>query len=164
MMIVCTTQGCISDDDPDGPTLTVGDTIPEFSVAMSNGEIISKSSVKGKVPVIIFFNTDCSDCRKELPVIQSLWDNYKDNPEVVIALIARQESADEIETYWNENNFTMPYSPQETRDVYSLFAASIIPRIFIANPEGVITFSSDDSDMPSLEKLTEAINSASSSN
>lgn len=153
MMFVCTTTGCISEDEPQGPSLIVGDSLPQFSVMMSDGQEISTSSLKGVVPVIIFFNTGCSDCQKELPVIQNLWDEYKGNSQVKIVPIAREESKKEILEYWEANNLTLPFSPQDNRDIYNLFAPSIIPRIYIANPQGVITAAYDDSNMPSLSSL-----------
>ena len=153
MTFVCTTTGCISDDDPDGPLLTIGDSLPTFSVELSDGTVISNTSFIGKAGVIVFFNTGCSDCRKELPVIQELWEEFKSDENVLIAAIARDESADEIEQYWKENGLTMPYSPQKGREVYNLFAPSVIPRIFITDKKGIIVFSSDDSDMPSFDKL-----------
>ena len=157
MLFVCTTQGCISDEDPKGPSLSVGDSLPDISIVMNNGDIVSTASLMGKVSVIVFFNTNCSDCRKELPVIQSLWEEFKDS-DIVILPIARDESAEEIESYWQYNGFTMPYSPQNDRKVYNLFAQSVIPRVYIANTQGVLTsIFDDDKDLPSLENLKEAI-------
>lgn len=162
MLFVCTTQGCINDDEPkDGVTLTAGDKLPQFSVTLNNGAIVSTSSLSGKPGVIVFFNTDCGDCRRELPVIQQLWDLYMDNSEVNITLIAREESEQHILNYWNENGFTMPFSPQENRDVYSLFAPNIIPRVYVYNAEGIITAAYGDKDMPTLQDLVTDITNAS---
>ena len=160
ILLVCTTAGCINDNEPQGPSLVVGDSLPVFSVVMNNGEVVSTESLKGLIPVIVFFNTDCSDCRKELPVIQKLWDLYKDNAEVKILAIAREESASQIMSYWEENNLTLPWSAQENRDVYSLFATSVIPRIYIADKTGVITATFGDQDMPTLEQLETLLQSS----
>lgn len=160
-MLVCTTQGCISDGDPDGPSLGAGDMLPQFSVELNNGRVVSTSTLKGKVAVIVFFNTGCPDCQKELPVIQNLWELYQNDETVEIFAIAREESATEISKYWKENNLTVPWSAQENRNIYNLFASSIIPRIYIADPSGLITASYDDSDMPDVEVLVNAIDDAS---
>lgn len=163
MLLVCSTQGCISDNEPQGSSISVGEALPSFSVVMNNGETISNSSLTGKVSVIVFFNTDCGDCRKELPVIQQLWEQYKQDESVSIIPIAREESELKIQKYWHDNNLSMPFSPQENRMVYNLFAPSVIPRVYVANPHGIITaIFDDDKNLPSLETLEMAIESAKS--
>lgn len=157
MLFVCATTGCVSESEPDGPSLAVGDSLPQFSVIMNNGELVTDLTLKGKVPVIVFFNTGCRDCQKELPVVQELWEQYKDVSDVKIVPIAREETKEEILEYWNTHNLTLPFSPQEGREVYNLFAPNVIPRIYVADKKGVIKACFDDSDMPSLNTLTAII-------
>lgn len=159
MLVTCNTQGCVTDKEPDGASLQVGDPLPEFSVKMNNGEIVSTASLKGKVGVIDFFNTGCPDCQKEFPVIQQLWDLYDGDREVEIVSISREESEQSIMEYWIANDLSFPFSAQETRDVYALFARSIIPRIYISNPKGIITAMFDDN-LATLEELTASIEAA----
>lgn len=152
-MLVCSITGCISDDEPDGGSIATGEPLPEFSVVMNTGEEINTSSLKGKVSMIVFFNTGCGDCRQELPVVQRLWDFYEGNSDVKILLISREQSEASVSAYWAENGFTMPYSPQETREVYNLFAKSIIPRIYIADKDRIIKMQYGDNNMPDLATL-----------
>ncbi|MCH5230514.1 MAG: TlpA family protein disulfide reductase [Muribaculaceae bacterium] len=160
ILMVCTTQGCINDNEPTGPSLSVGEALPEFSVEMNDGSRISTSDLLGKVGVIVFFNTDCRDCREELPVINRLWEHFKDDPAIMIVAIAREESASQIEEYWEENGLSMPWSAQENRNVYSLFAPSVIPRIYISSPAGIVTATFDDTNMPTFSILIDAVNEA----
>lgn len=157
MMLVCTTQGCVNDKEPDGPSLQVGDPLPSFSVVMNTGETVSTASLKGRVSVIVFFNTGCPDCQQELPVIQSLWDKYSDGKLVRIIPIAREESAAEIQQYWDDHRFTMPYSPQDNREVYSLFAPSVIPRVYVSDRYGIIRDIFTDSPVASFNTLESSI-------
>lgn len=156
-LLVCTTPGCINDEEPRGVTLGVGDSLPEFSVTMSNGEMVSTNNLFGKVSMIVFFNTNCKDCQEELPVVQQVWQYFEGNSNIVIVPIAREESHDEILTYWQENSLSMPFSPQENREVYNLFAPSVIPRIFIADTNGVITAAYGDQNMPDFATLVSNI-------
>ena len=91
-------------------------------------------------------------------MIQELYNYYKGIPEVKILAIAREEGVSDIEKYWEENNLTMPFSPQKTKEIYNLFAPSVIPRIYISNTAGIITATFDDSDMPTLDTLVMEIN------
>ena len=49
-----------------------GDALPEFMVEMNDGTILDWDSLRGKVSVLVFFHTSCSDCQRELPVVQTL--------------------------------------------------------------------------------------------
>ena len=157
MLLVCPTQGCISEKDPDGPSLQVGEPLPQFEVMLNDGKQISTETFMGKTGVIVFFNTGCSDCQKELPVVQQLWDKIKNDDNIVMTVIARQESEKEILEYWEKTGLTMPFSPQEDTKIYNLFAPSVIPRIYISDPKGIIRYSYDDVKMPTLEDLEQAI-------
>ena len=148
---------CVYDEEPSGGSLAIGDRLPFFTIEMSDGSLVTTPSLQGKVSLIMFFNTGCPDCREELPEVQKVWEYFRENPDVVIVPIAREEEEKEIKSYWEESGLSMPFSPQPNRKVYSLFATTIIPRIYISDPSTLIVFSSDDTDMPSAEKLISEI-------
>lgn len=135
---------CVSDREPES-FVVAGDRLPSFTVTMNDGSVVeSPSSLEGKVSVIAFFSTTCPDCRAELPELQAA---YEQSDEAVFVLIAREEDAASIEAYWHDNGLTLPYSAQPDRAIYNVFAASGIPRVYIADrsltvaaqygPEGV---------------------------
>ena len=85
-IVLAVFSSCITDDDDDRGdfALVAGDALPQFSVEMSDGGMLNTQSFSGKVGVIVFFHTDCPDCQKELPVIQKVYDTYKENPDVLL--------------------------------------------------------------------------------
>ncbi|MCH5232111.1 MAG: TlpA family protein disulfide reductase [Muribaculaceae bacterium] len=157
LLMGCCLQSCVSDEIDDGTILIPGDELPDFSVTLNDGSVVSYKSLEGKVGVLVFFNTDCPDCQEELPVVEQLWQKYKDNQNVVIAAISREEGAKEIEEYWSLNGLSIPWSAQENRKVYNKFASSSIPRIFISNPERVIVDTFADVLLPSFQDLDFAV-------
>lgn len=147
--------GCIMDDVPDGQDpVSAGDRLPQFSVTMDNGKTVSPQSLFGSWAVIVFFNTGCPDCRRELPEIESL---YRMRPDVEVLCVAREEGAEEIAAYWAENDLTLPWSAQPDRKVFNLFAMSGIPRVFVVSAEGVITAAFSDTDAPDAVQLSSLI-------
>ena len=74
-------------------------------------------------------------------------------------MISREQDKDEIQTYWQENNLTLPYSPQTSREIYSLFAQSRIPRIYISDRNGTIKTIFTDDPLPSIIDIETALNS-----
>lgn len=91
--------GCISDDEPKVvERITVGDTLPQFSVTTNTGETITTERLRGKRGMIVFFNTSCPDCRDELPVIQRVYDDLIG--EAGIVCISREEDGRSVASYW----------------------------------------------------------------
>lgn len=149
--LLLTLAACIGDDVADSRSLIgEGDSLPAFTIELSDGRTLTTADLAGAPTVIVLFTTHCPDCRRELPVLQQL---HQLRPQLEIVCIAREQSADEIEKYWQENGLTLVYSPQPDRKVYNLFATESVPRIYIADSRCIVTAAFDDTDMPSLELL-----------
>lgn len=143
---------CI-DEREQGANLGIGDVLPVFSVEMNDGSVVSNQTLLGVPAVIVFFNTGCTDCQRELPVIEQLYQTGV----IRVVCISRAQKKEEIEHYWQAHEFTMPYSPQPDRKVYELFATERIPRIYLINSQGIITTLWDDTNAPTLNDLLIAI-------
>lgn len=126
----CTSEGTFEVDDKHS-IVKVSDKLPEFAVILNDGTTLSTSSLTGKPSVVIFFRTTCPDCQKELPIIQTLYETY--TSDVNFICISRAEGNDSVSTYWKEHGLTLPYSSQEDRTVYNLFATQTIPRVYVAD-------------------------------
>lgn len=147
---------CISEEEEYGTIdLKVGETIPAFSVLMNDGRTVTEKSLKGKTSLIMFFHTGCNDCRQELPVIQKIYEDYGNK--VTVICISRAEKEADIRAYWKEQELTLPYSPQEDRTVYYLFAKSGIPRVYVVNEDLVIHSIFTDNPLAEYDEIAEAI-------
>ena len=153
-MCMALLSSCVTEDQPDNEGVEIGDPLPSFSLTLNDGRRVSTKSLRGKKVLIELFNTSCPDCQESLPTINTLYNSMKDREDIEIFAIARDEVAAAIALYWEDNNFTLPYSPQPDRKVYELFASVGIPRIFIANPDGIITATFGPEDTPTLSQLT----------
>ncbi|MDE5567193.1 MAG: TlpA family protein disulfide reductase [Muribaculaceae bacterium] len=142
---------CITDEEADNNTgLTEGDKLPEFTVEMSDGKIVSSSDFSGYRGIIAFFNTDCRDCQQELPKLQRVYERTKDN--VMWIAIARNENNASISKFWSANHLSIPYSPQPDRHIFELFASNGIPRLYLT-ADGIITHVFRPENIPAEEPL-----------
>jgi hypothetical protein len=91
-------------------------------------------------------------------VIQELYDKYAHDG-VAFALISREDGEAEVAGYWKETELSMPYSAQSTREIYSLFARTGVPRIYICEKGGLIKAIYSDDPVPGFEELDSQINS-----
>ena len=148
---------CIK-ERPSGANLGVGDHIPDFEVTMNDGSKVTGQELRQTPSCIVFFHTSCPDCQQVLPVIQELNDKYVSNG-VAFALISREEEDTAVSEYWKDNSFSMPYSAQENREIYNLFAQTKVPRIYICDKGGIIKAIYTDDPVPGFEELDHQINS-----
>lgn len=140
VLIVCL-SGCIGEKEEPEWYLLPGDVLPQFEVTTIDGRTVGSADSYSAELIIVFFNTTCPDCRKELPVLQRQYEENLKLPEgerSIYICISREEGAADVERYWTENNLTLPVSPQRDRRIYSMFASIGIPRIFFAK-DGLIT-------------------------
>lgn len=129
--------GCVRDDEPDVRSLGKGDPLPVFAVQTLDGEMVTSSQLEGKVSLICFFNTSCGDCRKELPVLQKLYES-PEGSDINFLCISREEGEESVRSYWEANGLTLPVSAQPTAAIYHLFANYYIPRIYVVDKAGII--------------------------
>lgn len=131
----------------------VGDTAPEFSVMMTNGEEFSLPAARGDVVLINFYANWCGPCRLELPYVQQIWEERKNNPRFRMLMIGREETTKSVQEFCKENGFTFPAAADPDRGVYSLFAKESIPRTLLISPEGTILFYTAGFYEPDLKRL-----------
>ena len=139
-MLACL-AGCIGEEEAPEWYLRPGDALPQFEVTAIDGKKVGSADSYNASMVIVFFNTTCPDCRRELPILQKQYDENQRLPEEersIYICISREEGEADVERYWAENNLALPVSAQPDRRVYSLFASIGIPRIFHAK-DGYIT-------------------------
>ena len=139
--------GCITSGDETvyGSKIKVGDTLPQFSVTTNTGTTVSDESLQGAVGVIVFFYTPCTDCKHDMPIVNEVYERLRDNNGIRWIAISRSEGEEAVSAYWTSNDFTLPYSAQDDRAVYDLFAHSGVPRIYVSDANGVVRALYDDS-------------------
>ena len=152
--VICLFSSCIKEKVA-GADLKAGDRLPEFSVKMSDGTTMTDDILSDGVSCIVFFYTSCPDCQKALPSVQRIYDEYTIYG-VTFALISREEKVETILPYWQSNGFTMPFSAQEDRKIYELFAKTRVPRIYIVK-DGIIEYIFTDNPVPEYETLYESL-------
>ena len=134
----------------------VGDSVPDFTVTMNDGSQVTGASLREGVSVIVFFTTQCPDCREVLPHIKMFYDEYAGKG-VRFALISREDTEKNIYSFWKDNGFTMPFSAQADRRIYELFARSRVPRVYICR-DGVIKYIfTDKPSIPTYELLSASL-------
>lgn len=152
---------CVSDSE-NSPNkiinhINVGSSIPDFTVSDGNGNVFNSKEFAGKRSLLVFFHTDCNDCKRELPLIEQVYRELLPESGCLVVTIAREQPFAEVDKYWNDNGFTMPKYIDSNRTVYSLFANSVIPRLYVINTKGEVTWMAIEQSNVSVEQLVNLI-------
>lgn len=116
--------------------IKVGDVLPAFAITMHDGTVVHSGDLRGKPALIVLFNTTCGDCQRELPGLNARY--LKHGADTTFVAISRAQADAEVADYWEREGLSIPFSAQEDRRVYELFASVGIPRIYITDANGVV--------------------------
>ena len=119
----------------------IGDAAPKFSLTTIDDDTVSLP-MPGRVVLINFFATWCGPCEMELPHIERIWAEFKNDVRFGLVVVGRQEPADTLRAYRQKHQFTFPIAADPEGEVFSMFAKESIPRTILVSSEGRIVYSS----------------------
>jgi peroxiredoxin len=139
----------------------VGDKAPVVSVQEMSGDTFSLAGEKGKVVVVDFWATWCVPCQLEmLRLDKEIWGKYKSSPDFAMVVIGARETKDTVFKYEKGHPFTFPLAYDPDQSAFSQFADSGIPRAYVIDRRGVITYQSFGYTPEEIADLDEAIQKA----
>ena len=121
----------------------------DFTLIDQNGKSHQLSKYKGKVVFLNFWTTWCGYCKKELPDLQELYQEYGNNQNEVIFLgvtnpkteksqYASDVSVPEIKQFIKQNDLTFPMLFDETSEIYASYSVYSFPTSLLINQKGEV--------------------------
>ncbi len=117
-----------------------GQQAPDIAIVMLDGSHKRLSDLRGKVVLLNFFATWCGPCMYELPHLQELWNDLKDQPDFSMFVIDRDETKDIVEPFLSKKGFTFPVAIDSGSVGFHEFAKEDIPRTYVIGRDGEILF------------------------
>lgn len=117
------------------PPLNVGDIAPNWTLIDSQGQPRSLSDYRGKLVVLDFWATWCGFCRKAMPAIQALHDEYADKGVAILAVNCRDATDADPVGFVRGQGYTYPVllGGNSITVPYQLRG---IPAFYVISPEG----------------------------
>jgi len=123
-----------------GTLTSVGERAPDITVTSVDGPSIRLADLRGRVVLVNFFATWCGPCKMELPELQEIWNEFHDRDEFRMFVIGREESAETLRAFKDENGFTFPMASDLDHSTFDRFATESIPRTYLIARDGNIVY------------------------
>lgn len=122
------------------PAPQSGFIAPDFTLKTASGESYTLSDLQGQAVLVNIWATWCPPCRAEMPAIQVMYDEYKEQGLVVLAVNSTvQDNPLEIAPFVQQYNLTFPILLDETGDVSRAYQVRSLPSSYFINRQGIIT-------------------------
>lgn len=125
------------------PGLAAGaeESLPEFTLATFDGGAVSRATLLGKPALIIFWNTWCPDCMRELPAIDRLSRRLAPQGVAVLAVnTALNDSERKARAYWKKQGYAFPAGFDASFEVGKAFKVLGVPTVLLADAKGVVRY------------------------
>ncbi len=148
----------------EGPSVAAGGRAAEFTLKDLDGNAVSLSSLRGKVVFLNIWATWCEPCREEMPSMETLYNEFKGNNDLVILAVSQdRRGKDVVKPYVEKNGYHFRVLLDPDDKLSETYDISGVPETFIIDRNGRIVahhmgaFDWSRSDVrEALEQLLEA--------
>ena len=113
----------------------IGGPAPDFTLRLFDGGEMSLADQRGTVVLINFWASWCDPCREEAPVLERLWQEYRDRG-VVFVGVTVNDRPEESKAFIEEFGLTFPNGDGSPGDLPRLYRITGVPETFLVAPDG----------------------------
>ena len=117
----------------------VGFQAPDFEVLNSKGESVQLSDFRGKPVMLNFWASWCSPCRAEMPAMQNIYQEYRDQGFEILAVNSTsQDSIASATEFADELDLSFPILFDQSGNVTNQYKIQALPSSFFIDSNGLI--------------------------
>jgi cytochrome c biogenesis protein CcmG, thiol:disulfide interchange protein DsbE len=121
------------------PAPQTGFLAPDFTAKTFGGNTIQLADLRGKVVLINFWASWCPPCRAEMPAIEHVFQNYKNQRFMVMAINSTiQDTVANAHAFAIDGKLSFPIFLDESGEIIRLYHIQSLPTSFFIGPDGII--------------------------
>lgn len=162
LFAVTLATSCIKDEheEADETTLvSVGQTAPDFTVEMLDGQRIRLSDLRGDVVLLTFWDPKCPSCEQLMEISEERILNRIADKDIHYLPISRGYTREYIEEYCASHGYDFPVGLDPQKAIYELYASKYVPRTFLIDKRGTIRHLYVEYDLSTLPTILSAAES-----
>lgn len=119
------------------PAVQPGRYAPDFTLPDLNEEPVALSDWRGQIVLLNFWTSWCAPCRVEMPLLQALYEAYRDDGLVVLA-VNLEEEPERVAAFVEDLGLAFPVLLDEKAAVGTLYRVRGAPTTYFIDRDGVI--------------------------
>lgn len=121
------------------PAPQKGFLAPNFELKTPTGETMKLSDLRGQAVLVNLWATWCPPCRAEMQTIETVYNEYKDQGLIVLAVnMTYLDDPLDIMPFVNEQGLTFPILLDETGEMANAYQLRSLPTSYFVNRDGTI--------------------------
>ncbi|HEX7118980.1 MAG TPA: TlpA disulfide reductase family protein [Longimicrobiales bacterium] len=127
--------------DAPAPRGAIGSPAPEYAAPTLDGDSISLASLHGEAVLLNVWATWCPPCRKEMPDLQALHEEFRDDGLRVVGISIDAAGADDlVRDFIDDYGITYPIVRDPGERITSLFPAQGVPITVLIDAGGTVAW------------------------
>jgi peroxiredoxin len=119
----------------------VGEPMPDFAVQTFDGKFLSRSTFVGKPLLLVFWNTWCDDCLRDLPIINRMARELVPRGLAVLAInTGLNDSESKARAYWKKYGYGFPTGFDRSFEIGTAFKVRGVPTVFLVDSKGIVRY------------------------
>jgi cytochrome c biogenesis protein CcmG, thiol:disulfide interchange protein DsbE len=121
------------------PAPQAGFLAPDFELKTTEGKTIRLSDLRGQPVLVNLWATWCPPCRAEMPTLEKVYKDYKDQGFTVLAVnMTSQDDSQAVMPFVNQRGLTYPILLDDQGAIAKAYQMKSLPSSFFINRDGTI--------------------------
>lgn len=116
----------------------IGFLAPDFTLTDVDGETVQLSALRGRPVVLNFWATWCPPCRKEMPALENLWQQYKRGEIIVLGVDEGEKAVTVTQFARGVVDTTFPLLLDTDREIGTQYGVRAFPSTYFIDADGRI--------------------------
>lgn len=118
-----------------------GQPLPDFSIQAFDGSHYSRATLAGKPVLLVFWNTWCSTCKRELPQVNSLAEKFGPRGLEILAVnTAINDSEEKARAHIKKYGYKFPIAYDHNYETGQVFKIRGVPTVYLVDSQGIVRY------------------------